>query len=141
MRQQKNIFDPLKNCILGHYSFLYKMNFSKKCYFLPKKCIFLTKMAIWPPGPRGPGLMSKNFFFHWYFSTKILKDLLEEGGGDGETPQWTFSIQPKRDHFWKIWKKKLPKVTGTLYIEWVLPKYIMIQCFWPNFLWKCPNFC
>ena len=27
MRQQPNIFDPVKNCILGHRSFLYKMNF------------------------------------------------------------------------------------------------------------------
>ena len=27
------------NCILGHWTFLYKINFSKKCVFLPKKCI------------------------------------------------------------------------------------------------------
>ena len=44
--QHKIIFDPVKNCILGHWQILYKINFLKKCLFLPKKCIFFTKMAI-----------------------------------------------------------------------------------------------
>ena len=60
---KKIFFDTLKNCILGHWTFLNKMNFLKKCLFLPEKCIFLKKMAIWPPAQRSPAPMSRNFFF------------------------------------------------------------------------------
>ena len=56
----KKIF--LKNCILGHWTFLYKMNFFKKCHFLPEKCFFLTKNAIYTLVQPHPTLMSRNFF-------------------------------------------------------------------------------
>ena len=89
-------------------------------------------------------------FFHFdvkeLFFPLIFFYLNSEGFVGGRWRRWwnppmNIFNSAKNGPFLEDKKKKLPKVTGTLYIEWVLPKYIMIQCFWPNILWKCPNFC
>ena len=51
---KKICFDTLKNCILGHWTFLFKMNFLKKCLFLPEKCIFLKKWQYDPQHRTAP---------------------------------------------------------------------------------------
>ena len=43
MRQQKNIFDPLKTVFWATDNFCIKWIFQKKCHFLPKKFNFLKK--------------------------------------------------------------------------------------------------
>ena len=96
--QQKIIFDPLKKCMLGHQSILCKINFWKKCHFLPEKCIFLDKMSICPPvvtSSQGP-------FFGGHFSTSVLKDFFSKQE-HGETPSEHFCIKWT---FWKFLKRK-----------------------------------
>ena len=47
--QQKIIIWPREKMYFGSPIILYKINFKKKCHFLPKKCIFLDKNVNLPP--------------------------------------------------------------------------------------------
>ena len=47
--QQKIIIWPREKMYFGSPIILYKINFWKKCHFLPKKCIFLDKNVNLPP--------------------------------------------------------------------------------------------
>ena len=130
-------------CIFYHWSIFYEMMFSKKPHFLPKKSIFLTKNAIYTPAPPYSALMSRNFFFLWYFSSQILKDILEEGGGHGENPVYfcpfflkiNIQINPILFvSFLLLYSSSklinLPGLPGILYILYILYIYYIYNKYW-----------
>ena len=133
MRQQKIIFDLLKNCILGHWSILYKITFSKKCHFLPEKCIFLRKMAFWPPSERVVVAMSKKFFLGHIFT--LFFDEMKTGQDWAQYVRPIFPLLPAHFHNF-LWKGAL-KMIFDIKIWFIIVKYNF--CMIPHFLTFCFN--
>ena len=73
--------------------FCKKRTFEKNAIFCPKKSFFLTKMAIWPTGPRGPVLMSRNYFLGCnlkpVFEAKKLRKVEEKCPGHFDSSQFS----------------------------------------------------
>ena len=80
----------------GYWWILNKMNFSKKCHFLPKKCIFWRKMAFSPRAPQCTATLSRNFFFGSYFYTIFWRKILEHFIAQNFRPIFLFLPT----HFW-----------------------------------------
>ena len=85
----------LKNCILSHWTFLYKMNFLKKCLFCPKNAFFWQK---WHLDPRCSALERRcqgSFFSGGILLLISWRILLGKVG---------HMVKPPAEHFQFSWK-------------------------------------
>ena len=143
MRQQKIIFEPVKNCILGHRSFIYKMNFSKKCHFLSKKCIFFDKKCNIYPCPTSSNFDVKKLFIPLVFIYFNSEGFVGGGWRRWWNPPLNIFNLAKNGPFLEDLKKKVSKshwnhihkvcVTQIHYVTWFLTPFLLKM---PQFLLK-----
>ena len=145
---QKNIFDTLKDCILGHWSFLYKMNFSKKCHFLPEKWIFFDKKCNIYPCPTSSNFDVKKLFFPLVFFYLNSEGFFIASYSTWWNPPLNIFNLAKNGPFLKDLRKKVSKsdlnhihnlhVTQIHHNTWFLTTFLLKM---PQFFLKTIIFC
>ena len=112
----------------------------EKMSFSARKMHFFDKNSnIYPSSPLFTCDVKELFF------PMIISSLNSEGlfGARWRTwwnpPRNIFNLAKNRPCL-EEFKKKFSNVTGTIYIKCMLPKYIMIHCFWTTLLLKMSQF-